>query len=106
MISAVKEKWDTILILVVLLGGLVGIINPRFNSLETNLNTKIDQVTTELTARIDAVETKLTARIDAVEAKFDNKFNSLAEMMIVAHINGEATREELVAIWERVAEDN
>ncbi|MCY3781741.1 MAG: hypothetical protein OXG78_15610 [Chloroflexi bacterium] len=117
MLNAVKEKWDTILILVVLLGGLVGIINPRFDSLEANLNTKIaavetnlnariDAVETNLNARIDAVETNLNARIDAVETKFDNRFTSLAEMMIVAHTNGEATREELLAIWQRVAEDN
>jgi len=95
MISAAKEKWDTILILVVLLGGLVGFINPRFDSLETSLNTKVNEVKTEL-----------VAQVDAVEVKFDNKFNSLAEMMIVAHINGEVTREELLAIWERVAEEN
>lgn len=106
MINAAKEKWDTILILIVLLGGLVGIINPRFESLETSLNSKVDEVRTELIAKIDAVETKLISRVDAVETKFDNRFSSLAEMMIVAHINGEVTREELMAIWERVAEEN
>ena len=95
MINAAKDKWDTILILIVLLGGLIGIINPRFDSLETSLNSKVDEVKIELIARVDSVETK-----------FDNKFNRLAEMMIVAHINGEATEEELMAIWERVAEEN
>ena len=95
MINAVKEKWDTILILIVLLGGLVAVINPRFDSLETSLNSKVDEVKTELIAKVEAVETK-----------FNYKFNNLAEMMIVAHINGEATREELLAIWERVVEED
>ncbi|MCY4537906.1 MAG: hypothetical protein OXE52_06710 [Chloroflexi bacterium] len=95
VLNAVKEKWDTILILVVLLGGLVGIINPRFEALEANLG-----------AKINVLDVSLSAKIDAVDAKFDNKFDKLAEMMIIAHTNGEATREELIAIWERLAAEN
>ncbi len=97
MINAVKEKWDTILILVTIVGTVLGMlhfaINPRLDALESSF-----------TSKIESVEASLTSKIESVEAKFDNKFSSLANMMIVAHTNGEATREELIAIWERVGE--
>ena len=121
LMEQIKEKWDSILILVVLLSTLLGIINPRFDAIErrfdtleakvdantiaiTGLDGKINAVETSLTSKIDAVEANLNSRIDAVETKFDNKFNGLAEMMIVAHTNGDVTEAELVAIWERVIE--
>ena len=108
MINAVKEKWDTILILVTIVGTVLGMlhfaINPRLDALEASFGTKIESVESSLTSKIDSVESSLTAKINSVEAKFDNKFSSLANMMIVAHTNGEATREELIAIWERVGE--
>ena len=99
LMEQIKEKWDSILILVVLLGTLLGILNPRFDALESRFDT--------LEAKVDAntiVITELDGKIDAVEAKFDNKFNNLANMMIVAHTNGNVTEAELVAIWERVIE--
>lgn len=95
----IKEKWDSILILVVLLGTLLGIINPRFDALGSRFDT--------LEAKVDAntiAITQLDGKIDAVETKFDNKFKNLADMMIVAHTNGDVTEAELVAIWERVIE--
>lgn len=99
LMEQIKEKWDSILILIVLLSTLLGIINPRFDSLENRFDT--------LEAKVDAntiAITKLDGKIDAAETKFDNKFNNLAEMMTVAHTNGNVTEEELVAIWERVVE--
>lgn len=117
----IKEKWDSILILVVLLGTLLGIINPRFDAIEsrfnsleakvdantvaiTELNGKIDALELKFDNKIDALELKFDNKIDAVESKFDNKFNNLANMMIVAHTNGDVTEAELVSIWERVIE--
>lgn len=55
--------------------------------------------------QLGGVETSLTAKIDSVETKFDNKFNNLASMMIVAHTNGEATAEELAAIWGKIGDE-
>ena len=55
--------------------------------------------------QLGGVETRLTAKIDSVETKFDNKFNNLASMMIVAHTNGEATAEELAAIWGKIGDE-
>ena len=102
----IKEKWDSILILIVLLSTLLGIINPRFDSLESrfdSLESRFDSLDAKVDANTIAI-TELDGKIDAVETKFDNKFNNLAEMMIVAHTNGNVTEEELVAIWERVVE--
>ncbi len=90
MINAAKEKWDTILILVVLLGGLIGIINPRSDAIEN---------------RLGRLENAASANEKAI-VQIENKFDNLADMMIVAHTNGEVTEEELRAIWERVAEGN
>ena len=55
--------------------------------------------------QLGGVETRLTAKIDSAETKFDNKFNNLASMMIVAHTNGEATAEELAAIWGKIGDE-
>ena len=90
MINAAKEKWDTILILVLLLAGLIGIINPRFDAIEN---------------RLGRLEDAVSANEKAI-VQIDNKFDNLADMMIVAHTNGEITEEELRAIWVRVAEAN
>lgn len=90
MINAAKEKWDTILILVLLLAGLIGIINPRYDAIEN---------------RLGRLEDAISANEKAI-VQIDNKFDNLADMMIVAHTNGEITEEELRAIWERVAEAN
>ncbi len=90
MINAAKEKWDTILILVVLLGGLIGIINPRSDAIENRLG------------RLE----KAASDNDKAIVQIENKFDNLADMMIVAHTNGEVTEEELRAIWERVVEGN
>ncbi len=108
-----KEKWDSILILVVLLSTLLGIINPRFDAIDSRFDA-IDSRFDAMDSRFDALEAKVDAnslaitaldgKIDALDTKFDNKFNNLANMMIVAHTNGDVTAEELVAIWERVVE--
>ncbi len=143
MINAAKEKWDTVLILIVILGTLLGIINPRFDALETSLNARFDSLETRfesLETRVGALETQigaldarvdsLDARVGAVEAqigaldarvnaldakvesgfhsletKIDNKFDNLASMMVIAHIDGEATEEELLAIWQQVGSE-
>ena len=84
--------------------GLESRLTGKIDGVETRLTARIDSVETRLTARIDSVETSLTARIDSVETKFDNKFNNLADMMIVAHTNGNVTEAELVEIWGRVKE--
>ena len=99
LMEQIKEKWDSILILIVLLSTLLGIINPRFDVLES----RFDTLEAKLYANTIAI-TELDGKIDAVETKFDNKFNNLADMMIVAHTNGNVTEEELAAIWERVIE--
>lgn len=109
----IKEKWDSILILIVLLSTLLGILNPRFDALENRFDTLESRFDT-LEAKFDTLEAKVDAntiaitqldgKIDAVETKFDNKFKNLADMMIVAHTNGNVTEEELAAIWERVIE--
>ena len=106
LMEQIKEKWDSILILVVLLGTLLGILNPRFDALESRFDVMESRFDT-LEAKVDAntiAITELDGKIDAVEAKFNNKFNNLANMMIVAHTNGNVTEAELVAIWERVIE--
>ena len=102
----IKEKWDSILILVVFLSTLLGIINPRFDAMERRFDSMESRFDT-LEAKVDAntiAIAELESRIDAVETKFDNKFNNLANMMIVAHTNGDVTEAELVAIWQRVIE--
>lgn len=114
-VETVKSKWETILILITIVGSLVLLVNPRFDSLDGRMDTledrmdsleaKVDENTvaiTNLDSKIDAVEANLNSKIDTVEAKFDNRFENLANMMIVAHTNGNVTEAELVEIWERV----
>ncbi len=106
LIEQIKEKWDSILILVVLLSTLLGIINPRFDAMERRFDSMESRFDT-LEAKVDAntiAIAELDSKIDAVDTKFDNKFNNLANMMIVAHTNGDVTEAELVAIWQRVIE--
>ncbi len=113
IMNTLKEKWDTILILIVLLGALFGIINPRFDAIITSFDAKfsslearIDNRYSALEARIDSSYSALEAKIDssysALETKIDNKFDNLSSMMIIAHIDGDATEEELLAIWQQV----
>lgn len=98
--ETVKSKWETILILITIVGSVILLVNPRFHSLEDrmdSLEAKVDEHT--------AAITKLDSKIDAVEAKFGNQFDNLADMMIVAHTNGNVTEAELVEIWARVNEE-
>lgn len=99
LMEQIKEKWDSILILVVLLSTLLGIINPRFDAMER----RFDALEAKVDANTIAIA-ELESKIDAVDTRFDNKFNNLANMMIVAHTNGDVTEAELVAIWQRVIE--
>lgn len=98
-VEQIKEKWDSILILIVLLGALLGIINPRFDTLEA----RFDSLEAKVDANTIAI-TELNGKINALDTKLDNKFNNLADMMIVAYTNGNVTEEALIAIWERVIE--
>ena len=66
------------------------------------LSNKIDANTTAMHG-VELSINDLTNKIDGVETTFDNKLNHLAEMMILAHTNGNVTEAELVAIWESVA---
>ncbi len=113
IVNTLKEKWDTILILIVLLGALFGLINPRFDAIIASFDAKFssfeaknDNRFSALEAKIDnnysALEAKIDNNYSALETKIDNKFDNLSSMMIIAHIDGDATEEELLAIWQQV----
>ncbi len=90
--ETVKSKWETILILLTIVGSVVVFINPRFDSLEA----KIDANRAAIAANTSAI----TANASSI-SRLDNKFNNLADMMIIAHTNGNVSEAKLVAIWER-----
>lgn len=95
--ESLKSKWETILILITIVGSVVLFVNPRLLSLEggmDNLEANVDDNAVAIS--------ELGGNIDVVEAKFGNKFENLANMMIVAHTNGNVTEAELVEIWERL----
>lgn len=104
--NTLKEKWDTILILIVLLGALFGLINPRFDAKFSSFEAKIDNRFSALEAKYDnrfsALEAKIDSSYSALETKIDNKFDNLSSMMIIAHIDSDATEEELLATWQQV----
>ena len=109
ILGIVVAGWGPIIVLFIWLNGQFTGIQGQLTSLsseiaqvDTSLTARIDAVKSSLTSRIDSVESSLTARIDAVETKFDNKFDNLADMMIVAHTNGNVTEAELVEIWGRI----
>lgn len=57
----------------------------------------------DISSNLARIESSVTAKIETVETKFDNKFDNLSDMMILAHTNGEVTEAELVEIWEKVS---
>lgn len=98
--ETVKSKWETILILITIVGSVMLLVNPRFDSLDD----RIDSLEDKLDENTIAI-TELGSNIKAVEVKFGNQFDNLADMMIVAHTNGDVTEAELVEIWARVNEE-
>lgn len=107
---------------------LVALINPQFAELRTLIIENRDDIAenreaitaldTKLSGEIAALDTKLSGEIAALDlklvsevARLDNritvevtriedKFDALANLMIVALTNGEPTEAELIAIWE------
>lgn len=100
IMETVRSKWETILILLTIVGSVFLLVSPRFDSLEGRL----DSLETKVGENTEAI-TKLDSKIGAVEAKLGNQFDNLADMMIVAHTDGNLTEAELVEIWRRVEEE-
>ncbi len=75
--------------------------NSRFDSLSAELNSRIDSLSAETNSRFDSINMQI-ADLRVVDTEIDNKLNTIGQMIILAHGNGEITEAELVSIWESV----
>ena len=78
----------TILIVLGLVVAVFGFINPRFD----DVNARIDS----LDSSLNSLEAEVIANTAAI-AHVDSKLDNIADMIIVAHTNGEVTESELRA---------
>ena len=84
--------------------GILAIVAPIILSilgLSAQLNSRIDSLSAETNSRFDSINTQI-ADLKVVDTKIDNKLNTIGQMIILAHGNGEITEAELVSIWESV----
>ena len=83
----------TILIVLGLAVAVSGFINPRFD----DVNARIDS----LDSSLNSLEAEVIANTAAI-AHVDSKLDNIADMIIVAHTNGEVTESELRAIADPI----
>ena len=83
----------TFLILLGLVVAVFGFINPRFD----DVNDSIDS----LDSSLNSLEAEVIANTAAI-ALVDSKLDNIADMIIVAHMNGEVTESELRAIADGI----
>ena len=83
---------------------ILSIVVPIFLSIlgfSAQLNSRIDSLSAETNSRFDSINTQI-ADLRVVDTEIDNKLNTIGQMIILAHGNGEITEAELVSIWESV----
>ena len=84
---------------------ILSIVVPIFLSIlgfSAQLNSRIDSLSAETNSRFDSINTQI-ADLRVVDTEIDNKLNTIGQMIILAHGNGEITEAELVSIWESVS---
>lgn len=85
--------------------GILAIVAPIVLSIlgfSAQLNSRIDSLSAETNSRFDSINTQI-ADLRVVDTEIDNKLNTIGQMIILAHGNGEITEAELVSIWESVS---
>ncbi len=84
---------------------ILSIVVPIFLSIlgfSAQLNSRIDSLSAETNSRFDSINMQI-ADLRVVDTEIDNKLNTIGQMIILAHGNGEITEAELVSIWESVS---